>query len=84
MGIICPPPVGIGLTDLPNIGAGDSGYPGPPGSGITVTLLSLQSFLSSFSNHVRVATLTPYQAYLLTRRLLFYENDFVVRFTQAK
>ena len=30
-----PSPVGIGLTDLPNIG-GASGPPGPPGSGITV------------------------------------------------
>ena len=29
-----PSPVGIGLTDLPNIG-GTSGPPGPPGSGIT-------------------------------------------------
>ena len=29
VGIICPPPVGIGLTDLPNIG-GASGPPGPP------------------------------------------------------
>jgi hypothetical protein len=29
VGIICPPPVGIGLTDLPNIG-GVSGPPGPP------------------------------------------------------
>ena len=27
-----PSPVGIGLTDLPNIG-GTSGPPGPPGSG---------------------------------------------------
>ena len=27
--IICPPPVGIGLTDLPNIG-GASGPPAPP------------------------------------------------------
>ena len=34
MGIICPPPVGIGLTDLPNIG-GTSGPPGPPSSGTT-------------------------------------------------
>ena len=30
-----PSPVGIGLTDLPNIG-GTSGPPGPPDSGITV------------------------------------------------
>jgi hypothetical protein len=30
-----PSPVGIGLTDLPNIG-GASGPPGPPSSGITV------------------------------------------------
>ena len=31
-----PSPVGIGLTDLPNIGGGGSGPPGPPpGSGIT-------------------------------------------------
>ena len=30
VGIICPPPVGIGLTDLPNIG----GASGPPCSGI--------------------------------------------------
>ena len=29
-----PSPVGIGLTDPPNIG-GASGPPGPPGSGIT-------------------------------------------------
>ena len=29
VGIICPPPVGIGLTDLPNIG-GARGPPGPP------------------------------------------------------
>ena len=29
-----PNPVGIGLTDLPNIGRA-SGHPGPPGSGIT-------------------------------------------------
>ena len=34
MGIICPPPVGIGLTDVPNIG-GASVPPEPPGSGIT-------------------------------------------------
>ena len=34
VGIICPPPVGIGLTDLPNIG-GASGPPGPPSSGTT-------------------------------------------------
>ena len=31
VGIICPPPVGIGLTDLPNIG----GASGPPSSGTT-------------------------------------------------
>ena len=30
-----PPLVEIGLTDLPNIGGGVSGPPGPPGSGIT-------------------------------------------------
>ena len=30
VGIICPPPVEIGLTDLPNIW-GASGPPGPPG-----------------------------------------------------
>ena len=35
VGIICPPPVGIGLTDLPNI-VGASGPPGPPSSGTTV------------------------------------------------
>ena len=35
MGIFCPPPVGIGLNDLPNIGGGASGPPGPSGSGIT-------------------------------------------------
>ena len=34
MGIICPPSVGIRLSDLPNIG-GISGPPGPPSSGIT-------------------------------------------------
>ena len=34
MGTICPPPVGIGLTDLPNIW-GASGPPDPPGSDIT-------------------------------------------------
>ena len=34
LGIICPPPVGIGLTDLPNIG-GASGPPVPPSSGTT-------------------------------------------------
>ena len=34
VGIICPPPIGIGLTDLPNIG-GASGPPGHPGSGTT-------------------------------------------------
>ena len=33
-----PSPVGIGLTDLPNIG-GASGPPGPPGSGITEYIL---------------------------------------------
>ena len=32
-----PSPVGIGLTDLPNIG-GASGPPGPPGSGITANI----------------------------------------------
>ena len=32
VGIICPPRIGIGLTDLLNIGD----PPGPPGSGITV------------------------------------------------
>ena len=30
MGIICPPSVGIGLTDLPNIGREGSGPPAPP------------------------------------------------------
>ena len=34
MGIICPSPVQIGLTDMQNIG-GASGPPGPPGSGTT-------------------------------------------------
>ena len=33
-------PVGIGLTDLTNIG-GDIGPPGPPGSGITVLCMYL-------------------------------------------
>ena len=28
--LICPPPVGIGWTDLLNIGGGGSGLPGPP------------------------------------------------------
>ena len=32
-----PSPVGIGLTDLKNIG-GASGPPGPPGSGITAII----------------------------------------------
>ena len=32
MRAICPPPVGLWLTDLPNIGRAN----GPPGSGITV------------------------------------------------
>ena len=41
MEIIFPPPVGIGLTGLPNIG-GASGTPGPPGSGITEWLSSAQ------------------------------------------
>ena len=38
-----PSPVGIGLTDLPNIGGGDPGPPGPPGppgSGITAEIIS--------------------------------------------
>ena len=34
MGDNLPSPIGIGLTDLPNIG-GASGPPGPPGSGTT-------------------------------------------------
>ena len=36
-----PSMVGIGLTDLPNIG-GASGPPGPPGSGTTV--IALESY----------------------------------------
>ena len=35
-----PSAVGIGLTDLPNIG-GASGPPGPPGSGTTVLTIHL-------------------------------------------
>ena len=30
VGIICPPPVGIGLTDLPNIGGGGPVAPKAP------------------------------------------------------
>ena len=30
VGMICPPPVGTGLTDLPNIGGRASGPPAPP------------------------------------------------------
>ena len=43
VGIICPPPVRIGLTDLPNNGGGGggSGQPSPPGSGITMKIGSL-------------------------------------------
>ena len=41
VGIICPPPVGIGLSDIPNIGRA-SGPPGPLSSGITAQqMLSL-------------------------------------------
>ena len=44
VGIICPPPVGIGLTDLPNIG-GASGPPGPPSSGTTaISIIGCQKF----------------------------------------
>ena len=35
VGIICPPPVRVGFTDLLNIGGGASGPPGPPSSDIT-------------------------------------------------
>ena len=38
VGIICPPPVGIGLTDLPNIGGGGEGAPRPPDSSITAVI----------------------------------------------
>ena len=43
-----PSPVGIGLTDLPNIGGG-SGPTGPPGSGITG--LWQAKFLRKFVNY---------------------------------
>ena len=36
-----PSPVGIGLSDLPNIGGGAVAPPGPPGSGITVNHSSM-------------------------------------------
>ena len=42
-----PSPVGIGLTDLPNIGGGASGPLGPPGSGITVEHKVLLYFRSN-------------------------------------
>ena len=45
MGIICPPPVGIGLTDLPNIGRGDRGTPSPHPTPVPVSLtLSMCAF----------------------------------------
>ena len=47
VGIICPPPVGIGLTDLPNIG-GASGPPGPPSSGTTALVLTKMYRLKNF------------------------------------
>ena len=46
VGIICPPPVGIGLTDLPNIG-GASGPPGPPSSG-TTGVIRVRTYLINY------------------------------------
>ena len=50
VGIICPPPVGIGLTDLPNIG-GASGPPGPPSSGTTVNAFAFHKVFLPFPDH---------------------------------
>ena len=44
-GIVCPPPVGMGLTDLPNIGRGDRGTPSPHPTPVPVSLtLSMCAF----------------------------------------
>ena len=48
MGIVCPPPVGVGLADHPNIGGGAA-----PGSGTTVickTNIVKLSYLSQNCN----------------------------------
>ena len=51
VGIICPPPVGIGLTDLPNIG-GASGPPGPPSSGTTASHLKTMGRGTHYAHHI--------------------------------
>ena len=48
VGIICPPPVGIGLTDLPNIG-GASGPPAPP---VPAQLVSRHCFARKISKQI--------------------------------
>ena len=42
-----PSPVRLGLTDLQKIGEGDSGPPGPPGSGTTAIYYRLFMYLTS-------------------------------------
>ena len=49
-GDILPSPVGIGLTDLQNIGGGGNGPPGPPGSGITAMTLIKAASLEFYHN----------------------------------
>ena len=48
MGKICPPPVGIGLTDLPNIDP-----PWPPGSGITRSNNQFRNMNPEFSRFLK-------------------------------
>ena len=74
MGIICPPPVQIGLTDLPNIG-GASGPPGPPGSGTT----AVTSYLTQVSNILTLCFLQTVELILLDQEKIIYFGKLVSR-----
>ena len=70
-------PVGIGLTDLPNIG-GASGPPGPPGSGITVrdTLSFVSHTLKLLSVCLNAANLLLHMLKQITVQIAQTRNYF--------
>ena len=47
-GVILPSPVGIGLTDLPNIGVASGPPDPPPGSGITDMVYHSQNIFGGY------------------------------------